>query len=72
MVIDYKVKEWSGTKWDKYLRPSTLFSVKHFDEYLVEAKKESSTKASEDGGITNDELFQQMEKNRDRLNEGLK
>lgn len=72
MVIDYKVKEWMGSKWEKYLRPSTLFSVKHFDEYLVEAKKESSTKASEDGGITNDELFQQMEKNRDRLNEGLK
>jgi len=33
-VIDNKVHEWSGTDFAKYLRPSTLFGSKHFDDYL--------------------------------------
>ena len=30
-VFKRKAKEWAGTKWAEYLRPSTLFG--HFDEY---------------------------------------
>ncbi|MGE5473150.1 MAG: conserved phage C-terminal domain-containing protein [Ignavibacteriales bacterium] len=34
-VIDKKVKSWTGTEWEKYLRPETLFSNK-FESYLNE------------------------------------
>ncbi|WP_320995594.1 conserved phage C-terminal domain-containing protein [Bacillus mycoides] len=44
-VIDNKVPQWLG-KFDKdgkpleqYLRPSTLFAQKHFDNYLNETVK---------------------------------
>jgi len=33
-VIDYKVKEWKGTDWHKYLRPITLFDKTKFENYL--------------------------------------
>ena len=33
-IIDKKVAEWQGTEMARYLRPSTLFCAKHFDEYL--------------------------------------
>ena len=33
-VIDKKVEEWQGTKWEDYLRPITLFSDKNFNGYL--------------------------------------
>jgi uncharacterized phage protein (TIGR02220 family)/predicted phage replisome organizer len=33
IVIDKKTAEWLGSKWEKYLRPKTLFSDK-FEEYL--------------------------------------
>ncbi|MFO7842263.1 MAG: conserved phage C-terminal domain-containing protein [Bacteroidales bacterium] len=39
-VIDNKVTKWRGTKWDEYLRPSTLFGPK-FEEYLNEGSNES-------------------------------
>ena len=39
-VIDKKVKEWKGTKWEKYLRPDTLFSTK-FESYLNQKVKEN-------------------------------
>lgn len=32
-VIDRKSKEWTGTKWEKFLRPETLFGGK-FEGYL--------------------------------------
>lgn len=32
-VIDKKFKEWRGTEFEKYLRPSTLFGAK-FEKYL--------------------------------------
>jgi uncharacterized phage protein (TIGR02220 family) len=32
-VIDKKYQEWHGTKWEKYLRPITLFST-NFQSYL--------------------------------------
>ena len=34
--IDSKVIQWLGTENDKYLRPETLFSAKHFDSYKNE------------------------------------
>lgn len=42
LVVKYKTKEWRGTKWEKYLRPSTLFSNK-FGDYLEAAKLEMAT-----------------------------
>lgn len=39
-VIDKKIKEWKGTKWEKYLRPDTLFSTK-FESYLNQKDKEN-------------------------------
>lgn len=42
LVVKYKTKEWQGTKWEKYLRPSTLFSNK-FGDYLEAAKLEMAT-----------------------------
>jgi len=38
-VIDNKVKDWDGSKMEKYLQPSTLFNPKHFDEYLNQFEK---------------------------------
>lgn len=32
-VIDFKVKEWSGTDMAQYLTPSTLFRVSNFEKY---------------------------------------
>lgn len=40
-VIDYKCKEWSGTKFEKYLVPKTLFCPSHFDTYLTQAESEN-------------------------------
>jgi len=39
-VIDKKVKEWKGTKMEKFLRPETLFSTK-FESYLNQKDKEN-------------------------------
>lgn len=44
MVIDNKVANWRGTKFEPYLRPSTLFRPKNFEAYLNEritGKKET-------------------------------
>lgn len=47
-VVDKKCEEWIGTEFEKYLRPKTLFSASHFDEYLNQknnpAKKKPETK----------------------------
>lgn len=38
-VIDIKVKEWlKDDYWNKFLRPSTLFTPKNFENYLEESK----------------------------------
>lgn len=46
-VILKKYKEWSGTIYAKYIRPSTLFKESKFDEYLnqkrVDNNKEGNT-----------------------------
>lgn len=41
-VIDVKVSEWKGTKFERYLQPSTLFAPSHFDEYLNMGTGESA------------------------------
>ena len=41
-VIDSKSREWLGTDFEKYLRPSTLFGTK-FENYLNEANKKTPT-----------------------------
>jgi uncharacterized phage protein (TIGR02220 family) len=33
-VIDYKVKDWKGSDFQKYLRPMTLFNKAKFENYL--------------------------------------
>lgn len=38
-VIDNKILDWTGTKWEKYLVPTTLFAGK-FESYLNEKHKE--------------------------------
>lgn len=39
-VIDVKVKEWyEKPKWEKYLRPSTLFNATNFENYLEESRQ---------------------------------
>jgi len=40
-VIDLKCKEWTGTKFEKYLRPDTLFRM-NFESYLEESKSNFS------------------------------
>lgn len=35
-VIDRKVLEWSGSKMEQYLRPSTLFNAEKFNQYVGE------------------------------------
>jgi len=39
LIIDYKVAEWQGTDYEKYLRPSTLFGPQKSPGYLSDAKK---------------------------------
>jgi uncharacterized phage protein (TIGR02220 family) len=37
-VVDKKYKQWKGTKFEQYLRPSTLFG-KNFENYLNEPER---------------------------------
>lgn len=37
-VIEFKHSEWSGTEWEKYLRPETLFGTGKFESYLIAAE----------------------------------
>jgi len=41
-VIDKKARDWLGTKYEKYLRPETLFGTK-FEGYLNEKERELTT-----------------------------
>ncbi|PFW87219.1 chromosomal replication initiator DnaA [Bacillus pseudomycoides] len=51
-VIDNKVSQWlgqfdkDGKPFEQYLRPSTLFAQKHFDNYLNETVKGENSNAS--------------------------
>lgn len=45
-VIDNKVRQWKHSPtWEKYLRPTTLFATKHFDNYLNEGEEHESAGA---------------------------
>lgn len=56
-VIDYKASKWKGTEWEKYLRPSTLFSAKNFENYVNEIPNRSiectKTEPVEEGEFAN-------------------
>lgn len=48
-VIDNMVSNWSGTEWEKYLQPSTLFRDSNFDKYLnqIPVRKKAETNVPE-------------------------
>jgi phage replication O-like protein O len=48
-IIDKKVTEWSDTEMAPWLKPSTLFCKKHFDEYLNQPTKYTTTKTQVPG-----------------------
>ncbi|KID42885.1 hypothetical protein LbDm2_2214 [Levilactobacillus brevis] len=54
LVIAFKCKQWvDNNEMAKYLRPSTLFGEKHFDEYLNEAKQSlKKAKPAEPQGLS--------------------
>ncbi len=45
-VIDTMVKDWTGTKYEKYLRPETLFGTK-FEGYLNQSPRTKTEKIDE-------------------------
>lgn len=40
-MIRFKQREWSGTKYARYLTPKTLFSPDHFEEYIAQSKAQT-------------------------------
>lgn len=44
-VVAAKVKEWKGTDFEKYLRPSTLFGKEKFSNYIGAAQKAPQSEA---------------------------
>lgn len=38
-VIEFKVEQWQGTTFDRYLRPETLFNATKFESYLHESER---------------------------------
>ena len=68
-VIDKKVKEWTGTPYEKFIRPSTLFAPGHFEEYLNQPERVSTSKPNtftsgvEKRDINFDELEKKLIKN---------
>lgn len=46
-VIDNKVSSWTGTDWEKYLRPETLFGTK-FESYLNEGGRTNGNTRAND------------------------
>lgn len=47
-VIDNKIASWSGTEWEKYLTPNTLFAQSHFETYLNERPVRRNGSAAND------------------------
>ena len=50
-VIDNKVNDWTGTEWEKFLRPETLFSNKfegYLNQNIVKPKKEQVDRFEEE------------------------
>lgn len=75
IVIAYKSAEWKDNPdMSKYLRPSTLFSPSHFDNYLNEAKayiaSQGTTKTTSDGqraGKTAEEIVAERKKHAEEI-----
>ena len=43
-MIAFKQKEWTGTRFQKNLTPSTLFSQKHFESYVHQSRQTAHKK----------------------------
>ena len=43
-IIEMKCKEWTGTEWQKYLVPGTLFRKSKFDSYIQQLQISKTTK----------------------------
>ena len=78
MVIEYKVKEWKGTDFQKYLRPETLFRPSKFEGYLNAAITKAPTHSVNRGadtlaGVTTKTAFKDLsaDEQKDRLS-GIK
>ena len=54
-VIEKKWEDWRGTEREKFVRPETLFSPSHFDDYLNQPWKRKQPKW--DGTTVSDETF---------------
>lgn len=50
-MIKMKRSDWMGTKMEKFLKPSTLFSPDHFDEYMEEYKHQNDEREFSDDEI---------------------
>lgn len=53
LVIDHKYNEWhNNEKMKEYLKPNTLFALKHFEGYLQSAKSEQSITAKSENSTS--------------------
>lgn len=52
-VIDKKCEEWKGTEFEKYLRPNTLFSPSHFEQYLNQKNTSANDKTKNKNRFNN-------------------
>ena len=59
-VIDKQANKWIGTEWEQYLRPSTLFSPKNFENYLNAPAK--VYKEQDDNKATGNPFFDLLKK----------
>lgn len=50
-MVKMKREQWEGTKIESNLKPSTLFSLKHFDEYMEEYKHQNDEREFSDDEI---------------------
>jgi uncharacterized phage protein (TIGR02220 family) len=55
-MIDRQVARWKGTEWDEYLRPSTLFAPRKFNEYFDNRDLPLPNANRSTGSRTNDTL----------------
>jgi len=64
-VIKKKVKEWTGTEWEKHLTPDTLFRQANFEKYLNQSGNliQNKTKAEQQDDYLKDYLNEMNEVN---------
>lgn len=67
-VIDKKCEEWKGTEFEKYLRPNTLFSPSHFEQYLNQKNTPAKDKPKNKNRFNN---FNQREYDFDEIEREL-